>query len=125
MAFPRTKVVPARPARETVGATARVAERRAEVRSSVELMVIVIDGCDSIEGIKHFKVVSFECKNSGRGCCIILAVSSFARAELPNTTDQSLYGVPTAAVDPTLTVMACPTQDKDYRGEDNVQHTNM
>jgi hypothetical protein len=46
VAFPRMKVVPARPARETVDALA--AERRADVRRSVEFMVRTIDGIWSI-----------------------------------------------------------------------------
>jgi hypothetical protein len=49
VAFPRTNVVPARPARETVGAVALAAERRADVRRSVVLMVRAIDGLWSIE----------------------------------------------------------------------------
>jgi hypothetical protein len=49
VAFPRTNVVPASPARETVGAVALAAERRADVRSSVEFMMLAIDGMYSIE----------------------------------------------------------------------------
>lgn len=48
VAFPRTKVVPANPARDAaLGAEARSAERRAVVRRSVEFMV-AIDGFQSI-----------------------------------------------------------------------------
>jgi hypothetical protein len=49
VAFPRTKVVPASPARETVGAVALAAERRAVVRRRVEFMLLAIDGSLSIE----------------------------------------------------------------------------
>lgn len=49
VAFPRTKVVAAKPARMfDVGAAARSAERTAVVRRSVEFM-IAIDGGESIE----------------------------------------------------------------------------
>lgn len=49
MAFPRTNVVPARPARDVVGAAARAAERRADVRRSAVFMVASIDVVRSIE----------------------------------------------------------------------------
>lgn len=39
VALPRTKVVPARPARETAGAEAREAARRTDVRRILEFMV--------------------------------------------------------------------------------------
>lgn len=48
MALPRTNVVPASPARETVGAVARAAERRADVRRSVVFMMLTIDSVVSI-----------------------------------------------------------------------------
>jgi hypothetical protein len=40
VALPRINVVPASPAREVVGAAARAAERRADVRRSVVFMMI-------------------------------------------------------------------------------------
>jgi hypothetical protein len=43
VAFPRTKVAPASPAREVVGAAARSAERNAEERRRVEF-IFAIDG---------------------------------------------------------------------------------
>lgn len=43
VALPRTNWVPARPARETVGAVALAAERRAVVRRRVEFMMFSID----------------------------------------------------------------------------------
>ena len=49
VAFPRTNVVPARPARDVVGAAARAAERRADVRRSAVFMVASIDVVRSIE----------------------------------------------------------------------------
>jgi hypothetical protein len=49
VAFPRTNVVPASPARETVGAVARAAERRADVRRSDEFIMPVIVSLGSIE----------------------------------------------------------------------------
>jgi hypothetical protein len=45
VAFPRMKVVPARPARETEGAVALAAERRADVRRSVEFIIVQLMGC--------------------------------------------------------------------------------
>jgi hypothetical protein len=48
VAFPRTNWVPARPARETVGAVALAAERRADVRRSVVFMMLAIDVLRSI-----------------------------------------------------------------------------
>lgn len=51
VAFPRTKVVPARPAREAApGAEARSTERKAEERNRVDDMVS-IDGLVSIGGV--------------------------------------------------------------------------
>jgi hypothetical protein len=56
VAFPRTNVVPARPARETVGAEALAAERRADVRRSVVFMVLAINVVWSIEQLLMFGV---------------------------------------------------------------------
>jgi hypothetical protein len=67
VAFPRTNVVPARPARETVGAVALAAERRADVRRSVVFMVLAIDGLWSIELGGYLLVCRVECKRFG--CC--------------------------------------------------------
>jgi hypothetical protein len=47
-------VVPARPARDTDGAVALAAERRADVRRSVEFMMRAIDTVWSIELQVHF-----------------------------------------------------------------------
>jgi hypothetical protein len=49
VAFPRTNVVPARPARETEGAVALAAERRADVRRRVVFMMLAVDVLWSIE----------------------------------------------------------------------------
>jgi hypothetical protein len=43
VALPRTNVVPARPAREVMGATARAAERMADVRRRVVFIVASIE----------------------------------------------------------------------------------
>ena len=48
MALPRMNVVPARPARDVVGAAARAAERRADVRRSAVFMMASIDVVRSI-----------------------------------------------------------------------------
>jgi hypothetical protein len=59
VAFPRTNVVPARPARETVGAVALAAERRADVRRSEVFMVLAIDVFSSIELQRQFVVLLY------------------------------------------------------------------
>jgi len=64
VAFPRTNVVPARPARETVGAVALAAERRADVRRSVVFMMLAIDVFWSIGLQGHFVVLRYSCEGT-------------------------------------------------------------